>query len=53
MAKTYAGEMINRVTDTSLKIHGGNGYMMELFRAKVLAGCPAHVVWRLHDADHS
>ncbi|MDI3328340.1 MAG: acyl-CoA dehydrogenase family protein [Alicyclobacillaceae bacterium] len=29
MAKAYAGEMINRVTDTALQIHGGNGYMME------------------------
>ncbi|ADG06429.1 acyl-CoA dehydrogenase family protein [Kyrpidia tusciae] len=29
MAKAYAGEMVNRVTDAALQIHGGNGYMME------------------------
>jgi acyl-CoA dehydrogenase len=29
MAKAYAAEMVNRVTDTAVQIHGGNGYMME------------------------
>ncbi|HZG71265.1 MAG TPA: acyl-CoA dehydrogenase family protein [Chondromyces sp.] len=29
MAKAYAAEMVNRVTDAALQIHGGNGYMME------------------------
>ncbi|GAA0493443.1 acyl-CoA dehydrogenase family protein [Salinibacillus aidingensis] len=29
MAKVYATEMIRRVTDQALQIHGGNGYMME------------------------
>jgi acyl-CoA dehydrogenase len=29
MAKAYAGEMVRRVTDAALQIHGGNGYMME------------------------
>lgn len=29
MAKAYAGEMVSRVTDMALQIHGGNGYMME------------------------
>jgi acyl-CoA dehydrogenase len=29
MAKAYASEMVNRVTDTALQIHGGNGYMMD------------------------
>ncbi|MCM3584186.1 acyl-CoA dehydrogenase family protein [Mesobacillus maritimus] len=29
MAKVYASEMLNRVTDQALQIHGGNGYMME------------------------
>jgi len=29
MAKVYASEMLNRVTDQAVQIHGGNGYMME------------------------
>ncbi|OLO37869.1 acyl-CoA dehydrogenase [Alkalihalophilus pseudofirmus] len=29
MAKAYAAEMIRRVTDQAVQIHGGNGYMME------------------------
>jgi acyl-CoA dehydrogenase len=29
MAKKYASEMINRVTDQAVQIHGGSGYMME------------------------
>lgn len=29
MAKAYAAEMVRRVTDAALQIHGGNGYMME------------------------
>jgi acyl-CoA dehydrogenase len=29
MAKAYAAEMVCRVTDAALQIHGGNGYMME------------------------
>lgn len=29
MAKAYATEMVQRVTDTAVQIHGGNGYMME------------------------
>lgn len=29
MAKAYAGEMVSRVCDEALQIHGGNGYMME------------------------
>lgn len=29
MAKAYATEMVNRVTDMAMQIHGGNGYMME------------------------
>ncbi len=29
MAKVYATEMVNRVTDMAVQIHGGNGYMME------------------------
>ncbi|PTX61870.1 acyl-CoA dehydrogenase [Melghirimyces profundicolus] len=29
MAKAYAGEMVSRVCDQALQIHGGNGYMME------------------------
>jgi acyl-CoA dehydrogenase len=29
MAKAYAGEMIKQVTDSSVQIHGGMGYMME------------------------
>ncbi|PWA12862.1 acyl-CoA dehydrogenase [Pueribacillus theae] len=29
MAKVYACEMVNRVTDEGLQIHGGAGYMME------------------------
>lgn len=29
MAKAYAAEMVRRVTDEALQIHGGNGYMME------------------------
>lgn len=29
MAKAWAGEMVNEVTDAALQIHGGNGYMME------------------------
>lgn len=29
MAKAYATEMVNRVTDEVVQIHGGNGYMME------------------------
>jgi len=29
MAKAYATEMVRRVTDKAVQIHGGNGYMME------------------------
>lgn len=29
MAKAYAGEMVSRVCDEAVQIHGGNGYMME------------------------
>lgn len=29
MAKAYASEMVSRVCDQALQIHGGNGYMME------------------------
>lgn len=29
MAKAYTAEMVQRVTDTAVQIHGGNGYMME------------------------
>ena len=29
MAKAYAGEMVNRVTDEAVQLHGGAGYMME------------------------
>ena len=29
MAKAYAGEMIKQITDSSVQIHGGMGYMME------------------------
>lgn len=29
MAKAFAAEMVRRVTDQALQIHGGNGYMME------------------------
>lgn len=29
MAKAYATEMVQRVTDTAVQIYGGNGYMME------------------------
>ena len=29
MAKAYAAEMVSRVCDQALQIHGGNGYMME------------------------
>jgi acyl-CoA dehydrogenase len=29
MAKAYAGEMVRRVTDQAVQIHGGYGYMME------------------------
>lgn len=29
MAKAYAAEMVRRVTDIAVQIHGGNGYMME------------------------
>lgn len=29
MAKAYATEMVRRVTDEAVQIHGGNGYMME------------------------
>lgn len=29
MAKAYATEMVSRVTDQAVQIHGGNGYMME------------------------
>ncbi len=29
MAKAYTGEMVRKVTDAALQIHGGNGYMME------------------------
>ena len=29
MAKVYAAEMVNRVADHAMQIHGGNGYMME------------------------
>lgn len=29
MAKAYATEMVSRVCDQALQIHGGNGYMME------------------------
>ncbi|OZI10775.1 acyl-CoA dehydrogenase [Bacillaceae bacterium SAS-127] len=29
MAKVYASEMVNRVCDQAVQIHGGNGYMME------------------------
>ncbi|WP_156289705.1 acyl-CoA dehydrogenase family protein [Oceanobacillus salinisoli] len=29
MAKAYATEMVCRVTDEAVQIHGGNGYMME------------------------
>lgn len=29
MAKKYASEMIGRVTDEAVQIHGGSGYMME------------------------
>lgn len=29
MAKAYAAEMVCRVTDAALQIHGGYGYMME------------------------
>lgn len=37
MAKAYATEMLNRVTDQALQIHGGNGYMMEY---------PIQRIWR-------
>lgn len=37
MAKAYATEMVNRVTDQALQIHGGNGYMMEY---------PIQRIWR-------
>lgn len=37
MAKVYASEMLNRVTDQALQIHGGNGYMMEY---------PIQRIWR-------
>lgn len=29
MAKAYSAEMVSRVCDQALQIHGGNGYMME------------------------
>jgi acyl-CoA dehydrogenase len=29
MAKAYAGEMVSRVCDQAVQIHGGSGYMME------------------------
>ncbi len=29
MAKAYAAEMVNRVCDQALQVHGGSGYMME------------------------
>src|SRR5690625_2035316 len=29
MAKAFAAEMVSRVTDEAVQIHGGNGYMME------------------------
>jgi acyl-CoA dehydrogenase len=29
MAKAYSSEMVSRVCDQALQIHGGNGYMME------------------------
>lgn len=29
MAKAFAAEMVRKVTDQALQIHGGNGYMME------------------------
>jgi acyl-CoA dehydrogenase len=29
IAKAYAGEMVSRVCDQAVQIHGGNGYMME------------------------
>jgi acyl-CoA dehydrogenase len=37
MAKAVATEMLNRVADQALQIHGGNGYMMEL---------PIQRIWR-------
>ncbi|SEN20972.1 acyl-CoA dehydrogenase [Mesobacillus persicus] len=37
MAKAFASEMLNRVTDQALQIHGGNGYMMEY---------PIQRIWR-------
>ncbi len=37
MAKAYASEMLNRVADQALQIHGGNGYMMEF---------PIQRIWR-------
>jgi acyl-CoA dehydrogenase len=37
MAKAYATEMVNRVADQALQIHGGNGYMMEY---------PIQRIWR-------
>jgi acyl-CoA dehydrogenase len=37
MAKAYASEMLNRVADAALQIHGGNGYMMEY---------PIQRIWR-------
>ncbi|MFJ7726922.1 acyl-CoA dehydrogenase family protein [Neobacillus sp. NPDC097160] len=37
MAKVYATEMVNRVADQALQIHGGNGYMMEY---------PIQRIWR-------
>lgn len=37
MAKIYASEMLNRVADEALQIHGGNGYMMEY---------PVQRIWR-------
>lgn len=37
MAKAVAAEMVNRVADQALQIHGGNGYMMEY---------PIQRIWR-------
>jgi acyl-CoA dehydrogenase len=37
MAKAVATEMLNRVADQALQIHGGNGYMMEF---------PIQRIWR-------
>ena len=50
-AKLYASEMLARVTDATLQIHGGMGLMDDLPRRTLLARCPRGTHLGRHQRD--